>query len=585
MQRSRRSSQEASAVYEARPPLFVLLASLLLYFTRFGYDYASGDQDEVIPYLLHRLDPGLFTQDWFVNIQISEFSIRTYFVWLINALALLLPVWLSVLIIYVITWLVIAAAVYKLAFHFTKDQIAACAAVVGALILTPVWTLGGNDLLHNTLVASQVAWAFGLWAVYHFMRARYLLAPVLLGVACWFQALVGLHLGILLFLVRVIKFGQGERGAHTPAGIAAFGALFALWSSPALGPIIYQQFFAQPTNFNPDPSLFYILAEFRLPHHYLPFSFHMHNVVRFVLLMGGSIAALAWKPFRVRLQDSDIIITLLALIAGFCVVATVFTELIPILFVAKLQLFKMTVLAKLFFVIILSGAFFFWLPAKPRSYLQRIVRRPGRGLVLVSIAALAIVGAAVLGDGFFHNKVEPFRRADAPIGQVQEWARRQTSYGAIFAVPPSMSTFRSEAQRTIVVNYKAIPYEDEQMVTWFNRLTDLAPIELPERGSADLMAKLDSAYETLTAQRLVELSREYNIDYVLRQTPLDSPGPYFEQVFQADNWIAYERIADSLATPSQGAQPDTLSAPSETLAAPAGVPSSSAPDSLPTNQR
>src|SRR5690606_19050858 len=113
-------------------------------------------QDEVIPYLLHRLDPALFTQDWFVNIQLSEFSVRTYFVWLIHALSLLLPVWLSVLIIYVATWLAIGAAVYRLAFHFTRDQLPSVAAVVLTLLLTPVWSLGCNDLLQSRLVASLV---------------------------------------------------------------------------------------------------------------------------------------------------------------------------------------------------------------------------------------------------------------------------------------------------------------------------------------------------------------------------------------------------------------------------------------------
>lgn len=526
-----------------------MLASLLLYFTRFGYDYGNSDQDEIIPFVLHRLDPALFTQDWFVNLQLSDFSVRTYFVWLINALALLLPVWLSVLIIYVVSWLLIAAAIYKLTYHFTRDPLAASGAIVAALVLTPVWTLGGNDLVHNMLVASIVAWAFGLWAVYHFLRSRYLLAPVLLGVASWFQALVGLHLAILLLLIRVIRFARGERGAHTFWGIIAFGLLFALWSSPALGPIIYQQLFAQPASFNPDPSLFYILAEFRLPHHYLPMSFHIHNVVRFALLAVATAGVLAWKPFRVRLNDSRFMVEIFVLIAAFAAVGLVFTEIVPLLFVAKLQLFKMTVFAKLLFAIVLSGAVGYWLPGPLRNFGLFLLRHPKWGLIVAGIAAFAVVSAALFGSGFYHQKVEPFRRAESSLGEVKEWARRQTSTGAIFAVPPSNSSFRTEAQRTIVVNYKAIPYEDEHMVSWFRRLMDVAPIELPERGSPDLPARLDSAYESLSANQLRALSEQYNFSYVLRRTPLRETGADFDEVFRSRDWFAYERIEPE-ATPA-----------------------------------
>ena len=528
----------------------MLLGALLLYFLRFGYDYGNSDQDEVIPYVLHRLDPALFTQDWFVNIQLSEFSVRTYFVWLIHALSLLLPVWLSVLIIYVATWLAIGAAVYRLAFHFTRDQLPSAAAVVLALLLTPVWTLGGNDLVHSMLVASMVGWAFALWAVYHFLRSRYLLAPVLLGVACWFQALVGLHIAMLLFFIRVIKFARGERAAHSLVGIAAFGMLFALWSSPSLGPIIYQQVFARAVD--ADPSLFYILAEFRLPHHYLPLSFHLHGVLRFALLAAAGVAALVWQPFRERLHDHDFIVYIIVQIVIFCAIGFLFTEILPILFVAKLQLFKMTVFAKLLFVILISGAISFWLPHRLRNLARSVLRRPRWGMLVVVVLAATAVGLAVSSDGLLRERVRPFVRAESPLGRVQEWARRNTAYGAIFAVPPSISSFRSEAQRTIVINYKAIPYDDEQMVTWFRRLIDMAPVELPKRGGPDLPARLDSAFEALSVQRLVDLARQYRFNYVVRRTPLPPTTSPFREVYRADGWLTYEfnpAIADSVEAP------------------------------------
>ena len=523
-------------------PLFVPVGALLLYFLRFGYDYANSDQDEILPYLLHRLDPGLFTQDWFVGIQTAEFSVRTYFVWLLNLFSFILPVWLCVLLLYVTSWLFIAAAIYKLMYHFTKDQLASCAAIVLALVLTPVWTLGGNDLVHGMLVASMVGWALGLWAVYHFLRRRYLIAPVLLGVACWSQPLVGLHLMMLLFLIRILRFIRDRDSVQTAGGIAAFGLLFVLWASPSLGPIIYQQLLDPAVGPPPEPSLFYILAEFRLPHHYLLGSFHLHNIIRFVVLGILAAAGLLWRPYSRQLEDRAFVVRSLVLIAMFGLFAWIFTEIVPVLLVAKLQLFKMTVFAKLLFVNVISGAFFYWLPELLRRPFKAVVRHPRWALAVVAILWAAVIGLTVRGSGFLHERVGPFRRSAAPVGDVQEWARRQTRVDAIFAVPPSLSSFRSEALRTIVINYKAVPYADELMVTWFERLTDLAPIELPERGGPGLLDQLDAAYESLDGRRLVELSDRYEFDYVLRRTSMNDPDASFGEAFGVEDWLIYRRV-------------------------------------------
>ena len=63
------------------PPLYVALLALLGAFLRFGYVYGVGDQDELIPSVLHLLDPSLFTQDWLVQTITSGVNVRTYFLW------------------------------------------------------------------------------------------------------------------------------------------------------------------------------------------------------------------------------------------------------------------------------------------------------------------------------------------------------------------------------------------------------------------------------------------------------------------------------------------------------------------------
>lgn len=375
----------------------------------------------------------------------------------------------------------------------------------------------------------MVAWALSLWAVYHYLRGRFLLSPVLLGVACWMQALVGLHVAILLIAIRLYTLVRKEPGPHTIGGVLLFGGLFVLWAFPALGPLIYQQLFEggeglgmgiEAAAHDLEVSLFYILAEFRLPHHYLPGSFYLHSYVRFGLLAIAAGGALLSPRFRRGLDDLSFIGRSLVIIALLCLTGTVFTEVFPVLTIAKLQFFKMTVLAKLFFIILIMGAVFFWMPQAIRAVLDAVMKFPRVGLAVVAAAWIGVGAATVLDDGVLRDLIGPFRRAEEPVGQVEQWARRNTSSAAIFAVPPSYSSFRSEAKRTIVINHKAIPYDDEEMLTWFKRLTDMAPIELPERGSSQMISDLDSAYASLDVDDLRRLASSYRFEYVIRPAPL-----------------------------------------------------------------
>src|SRR5690554_5636577 len=77
-----------------RLPLYVALLTLLAAFLRFGYVYGAGDQDELVPSVLHLLDGSLFTQDWLVQTLTTGVNVRTYFLWLAALPSFALPPWL-----------------------------------------------------------------------------------------------------------------------------------------------------------------------------------------------------------------------------------------------------------------------------------------------------------------------------------------------------------------------------------------------------------------------------------------------------------------------------------------------------------
>ena len=520
---------------QIHPPLFVLLAALLLYGLRFGYDYGLSDQDEFLPYLLHRLDPSVLAQDWFVVGQAAAFSIRTYFVSMLHGLAQVIPVWMAVLGVYVAAWLLMAGAVYALAHAFTRNRLAAAATVVVALVLTPQWTLGGNDLAHSMLVPSMAGWALGLWGLVFFLRCKALPSALLLGLATWMQALVGLHLTGLLGLILLWRLARREDVIRF---LLVFAGTYVLAALPALGPLVYQQFSSAPAA-EGVPSLFYVLAQFRAPHHYLFYSFPTRSLIRFGALVGLGAISFVLLARRRPVHHHAFLIRLLIGITGLCLLAFLCTEITPVPFVAQFQLFKTTVLAKLLMVILICGAVAAWLPEALARFFERLMDLKGWGLGVMSVLWVLVIGGIVGGVDALRAKIGPLAHAGTPTALVETWAQTQTPSEAIFAVPPSWSGFRSRAQRAIVVNFKAFPYRTGFNHAWFERLTQLAPIPLPDRGSPALQDSLDAAFLRQSASTLHRLARRYAFDYVVRDRPFSQESPSFEAVFTTSEWIVY----------------------------------------------
>ncbi|MEZ4701612.1 MAG: DUF6798 domain-containing protein [Rhodothermales bacterium] len=499
---------------------------------RFGYGYGASDQDEFIPLLLHKLDPTLFRQDWFVQTQLDAFSVRTYFSWLLHALSLVMPVPLAVFAVYAASWIGIACGIYRLALALTGVPLAAALSIALVLLATPFWTLGGNDLAHSMLVPSMTSWAIGLIGLGWFVEGRHARAAGWMGVATWMQALVGLQLALLGGLILLSL-------ARRPGGVrrtGVFGMAYLLAAAPALGPLFYQQFTGDAAT---GVDLFYIMARFRNPHHYLFHSFSERSFVRFGLLASAGLAG--WIVLR-RTLDPDrwhLIVRALVIMLIVCGLAYVATEQLNALTVAKLQLFKLTVVAKLLFCVGIAGAGVHLLPAQVRQYilrtLERLTWQSGLlGAVLVAVGCIYMIGR----DDLTH-KIYPFSLRTSPSAAMETWARRETPVDAVFAVPPSLSSFRSGAQRAIVIDHKAFPYRDTDIGEWFTRLIDMAPIALPERTDATLMRRLDEAYEGLSAQELAERIDRYGIAYIVRETPLpDAAGARLVHV--SPPWHVYQ---------------------------------------------
>ncbi len=539
-----------------RPARFIaaLLITLIygLYLVRFGYGYGASDQDDFIPYLLRLMDPALFENDWYVQTQTATFSVRTYFVWLLRVFTLIMPVWLAVLLVYLASWTSIVVALYKLGDLLTSNRLAALISVAITCVLTPFWTLGGNDLVHSMLVPSMAAWAIGLWSFVFYLRRLYVPAAVMAGLATLFQALIGMQ--IMLVIGCLLCFGYASNGysAKDLKIISQSSFAYLITAAAALIPLISQQLAPEPTTLSsaisstlaPEPSTFYIIALFRAPHHYLFYSFDKVRLVQFfVLVLAGYLALLKMQqhnPSFNRLFFTRV----LTIVSVCCMIAFLGTEVHPLLAVAKLQLFKMTILIKVIMVISLSAFIVKVLPAKLSSWIEQTVfERPLRLSALFVVAILALV---IIQPDRLSQKVYPWSTQNTPEIRLAQWAQGNTNEGEVFAVPPSWSSFRSHAKRAIVINFKSFPFLDDEIPVWFNRLTDMAPVKTPERADPNLLKALDLRYNTRSPNVLETLSFEYEFDYIIRNTPLPGSSS-FSVVHKEQEWYVYKVSPQRLA--------------------------------------
>ena len=518
-------------------PLFVALVTLIVAFLRFGYVYGSGDQDELIPSVLHLLDGTLFTQDWLVQTVASGINVRTFFLWLVALPSLVVPPWLAVFVLWVGVFVALAWGVYGLAYELVRDRLAAALAVFVALAVTVKWTLGANSLAYDALVPEGVAWALAVPAISSFLQRRWLVAGALLGLAAWFHLLAGAQTALVLGVVgfaRAVAHADlaGTRFRADVLDLARFGGVFVLVALPILIPVVLDQFAAEVPGTVP---AFYIHAQFRNPFHHLFSAFEMAHHLRFWPLVGLGLASGAFLARRGVLRHGRALVVAGLLIALLCTLAILFVEVVPVAFVAKLQFFKLTVLVSLVASVLCSGALVLLLPDALRRWGERLLGWQYAGLGL-ALALCVLVGLLALrGDGRPGALLHPLRHLDTPLGEVERWARAETPTEALFAIPPSVSTFRTGARRAVVANYAGFVFTDRAMDTWFTRLMDVAPIAPPPTGLG-VKPVLDAAYHRQPAAAWLQLRSSYGLDFVVAEKPTALP---FAVAFENAAWVVY----------------------------------------------
>ncbi|MEM1115766.1 MAG: DUF6798 domain-containing protein [Bacteroidota bacterium] len=520
----------------ANPSVAVWLLLAVACYWRLGVAYGVGDHEELVPQLLRLLDPTLFPRDPYLLAEDGHFSVRFVFLGVLRGLAVVVGPEAAVVALTAASWAGIAWAAYRLAFTLVPSRAAATLTVLATLV-TIHWTPGGNGLLSATIAPEPLAWVPCLLAVEAFLRDRSTAAAVLLGVAAWLHPLMGLQVGLLLGLVALWQMADGEpRRAFGRAVL--FGVTVFVVASPILLPTLLTQAGGEPI---PDDGLstFRVTAELRQAHHYLLFSQPASGLVRYGLVVAAGLVGLVLLRRRGGARHVRMATRVLTVIAGLVVVYVGMTEGAESLTVAKMQFFRLLVLAKLVLLAWACGAAVALVPASRQAALARLADRRGLALAASGVLVALTVALAVadVGRPGAMWKLRDHTKSD--LYRVERWIEAETPRDAVFLVPPSMTAFRAFALRSVAINFKPTTFRDAAMHRWLARIRAVAPTPLPPRGGLDWQADLDRAYHAHSAASWARVAATFEADYALVDTRLLRTPPTDDLVAEAGPWAVY----------------------------------------------
>ncbi|MCA9162963.1 MAG: hypothetical protein KDA62_08280 [Planctomycetales bacterium] len=193
-------------------------------------------------------------------------------------------------------------------------------------------------------------------------------------------------------------------------------------------------------------------------------------------------------------------------------------------------------------------------PTPTRTFLHRARPLAIAAAILFTLATIGSVAARHLLDprgGADVQSMPAFRRRPEWTRMVYEdwqrttdWISQHTPPDAVFLTPRSQQTFKWNAHRAEVVNWKDMPQDAATLVEWFERMRRVYP-PTTARGE----------WSEMSDERLRQLGREYGADYLVLDRTRHRSRPGLKRLFplepidpdEPDRKSAYEVY--SLAEP------------------------------------
>ncbi|HUR10688.1 MAG TPA: DUF6798 domain-containing protein [Flavitalea sp.] len=428
----------------------ILYAAVIVYQ---GYQYGQSDQSQILPVLFAQDHPGTYSNDQYVNAYLhSGVDERTIFHFILRYSGYDIPwlifVWHTLFsMALIIAWIWIARL-------FISNKALQFASIGCILIIGFHTSVGSNEIYYNQFIPSLPAKAISSWAIYFWLKNKYASWSALLILSSLLQPLVGLQVFILTTLPQLIVYLHNPRKEKLPL-VAML--LFLIVISPW---ILLLAFHNGGRN---APSVFMDIMEFRLSHHFFASYFGFFNLLIFCVL---SIFCIFFYKGKLKWFA-------LVVIAGCCVYE-IGVEIFRMPFFLYTQWWKTTIWLEAFGIIaiisFLESGFF-------------IKEKLKRFAIVVPVIILFAVCIYRL-TGLFGNLptyMSPLTRKMKDDVDISLLAKKLTSEGAVFILPPDLTAFRWYSKRSTYVDHKALFHQEEFLNEWYKRIQTVYLYNLTEK--------------------------------------------------------------------------------------------------------
>lgn len=464
---------------------FQFLIVVIAYILANGYLFNTGDQAEHLPQVYQKLNPSLYPNDFFLNYYNNTFTVRYYFVWLVYAFSAVLGVQSTCFFIYFVCLYAAIAGTYFLINYFYHHHLKSLLGLSLYFFVFRNFTVGGNYIQDDMLVGSSLAEALCIWAFVAGFKNKYLLSGMCCGIAALFQPLIGMQVALIIGIYFILT--QVAAKQYQLTDIFRFGFSFIFLALFVLIPVFIIQFKTEATNQIESNK---ILFEYRGALHYLPQLFPINDYLKLTFFTLSTLFIL----LKFKSSNRNLFLTIIFSIIIICFLVTLVLYINPNSNIGKIQWFKTTVWLGLFNTIVLVNLV-------STKWIKTI------SISTYSILLLMVLLMTV--DNYAVNKYS-LNKFDS-LQHTHYWIKENTRVNAQFLAPPNDYSFNCEAQRSTVVNYKAIVHETNYLIAWKNAMEKYYEMDFTK------IEKLDCLPSAVRGFYKIDFSQYPNkeVDYVL----------------------------------------------------------------------
>jgi hypothetical protein len=477
-----------------------------LFLLKHGYTFNGEDQAEHLPQVYQLHNPQLYPKDYFVSYVKTHFNVRFFYVYLVYFLSLLFPVWLICLLGTFVCLVTTFLIFFKITQLFTNSQFAPFLAVFFIFFIFHSFTIGGNHIGEILFVGTTPASTLAFLALFLAFKKEYFWAFILTGIATLFQLVVGVQ--AFLIISGLILFSKSHQLFSRQFIIYILSYfMIAGW---ILIPMLFKESATAHLSIIDKEVFFQALYAYRNHLHYLPSLFPVSDYLKLF-----TITFLALLCIRHDYKRWKAIITMALLIFIGMIIYTVLLESKWMESIGMLQWFKTTIWIEALSAMVLAIVIAEWLEHKFRLKIK--ISRQLIGIISLSGASLLCVimlFADYLPMKKLHGKYDLPYHIPTDKERMHVWIKQHTPVEAVFLAAPDDDSFACEAQRSLIIGYKAIVHEPGFLINWYQVFSTIYGVNLVDirKGNA-----IDLAVQNYNTRKFVG-NMQTAIDYRLVNT-------------------------------------------------------------------